>query len=184
MKHARARWLRCLTPVVSIALALAIATTARADLITLSLPGVKGDVTVAGYQGTIEVLSLTGAVENSGSIGSATGGAGVGKVTFGDLMIHKAFDTASPALFLAVVRGTHFPSAVVTFLQETTGNKLTKIFTMTLSEVFVTKFVTDATQPHVLAGPEQVNLEYGQIVLKDEVTGTTACFDRTKNVTC
>jgi len=31
-----------------------------ADLIALKLPGITGDVTVAGYQGTIEVLSLTG----------------------------------------------------------------------------------------------------------------------------
>lgn len=43
-----ARLLRYLTPVVSIALALAVPTTAMAGLITLKLPGITGDVTVEG----------------------------------------------------------------------------------------------------------------------------------------
>jgi hypothetical protein len=60
-----------------------------ADLIALKLPGITGDVTVAGYQGTIEVLSLTGDIDRSVSIGSGTTGAGAGPATFGDLMIHS-----------------------------------------------------------------------------------------------
>ena len=171
--------------VLVIACGLALPGAARADLIALKLPGVVGTVTVAGYQGAIEVLSLTGEVE-SPTTGSVTGapGAEAGKPTFGDLMIHKRFDTTSPALFRAVVTGSHFPSAVITFLQQTTAGKLTKIFTITLSEVLVTKFATDATEPHVLAGPEQVNLAYEKIVLRDEVTGTTACFNRLTDTTC
>jgi len=98
-------------------------------------------------------------------------------------MIHKRFDSASPALFLALFSPKSFPNAVFTFLQQT-GAQLRKIFTITLSEVYLTKFGTDATEPHVLAGPEQIGLTYAKIVLKDEVTGTTACFDRVTMRTC
>lgn len=185
MENTPVSWLRNLAAAFVFALGVAVPGTAMADLITLQLtPQINGDVTVAGYQGAIEVMSLTGEVDNTESIGSGSSGAGAGKPTFGDLMIHKRFDTASPKLFLAVLTGRHFSSAVLTFLKATNGNKLTKTFTITLSQVFVTKFATDATEANVLAGPEQINLTYAKVVLKDEVTGTTACFDRTTNTTC
>ena len=62
MEDTCARLLRYLTAVVSIALALAVPITAMADLITVKLPGITGDVTVEEQQGTIEVLSLTGTI--------------------------------------------------------------------------------------------------------------------------
>jgi hypothetical protein len=40
-------------------LAIPVPTTAMADIITLKLPGITGDVTVVGQEDTIEVLSLT-----------------------------------------------------------------------------------------------------------------------------
>jgi type VI protein secretion system component Hcp len=88
-----------------------------ADLIALKLPGIAGDVTVAGYQGTIEVSSLTGEVERPVTIGSRE----PGPPTFGDLMIHKRFDSASPALFLASVTAKSFSNAVFTFLHGSGG---------------------------------------------------------------
>jgi type VI secretion system Hcp family effector len=181
MKNRLSHFLRNFGVVFAIAFYIVQTMPAKADLITLSLPGITGDVTVAGYQGTIEVMSLTGEVENPVTTGSASSGAGAGKATFGDLMIHKRFDVSSPALFLAVVMGHRFPTAILTFLQGSNNNKLTKVFTMTLSDVLVTKFGTDATEPHVLAGPEQVNLSYGKIILRDEVTGASAGFDRETN---
>jgi type VI secretion system Hcp family effector len=184
MKHVRACWLRYLTSVVAVALALAIVGTAKADLISLSLPGIQGDVTVAGYEGTIEVLSLTGEIDNSASVGSASGGAGAGKVSFGDFVIHKRFDVSSPFLFKAVLTGKGFSTAVLTFLQAQNKNNFQKTFTITLSNVILTKFGTDATEPNVLAGPEQINITYGRIVLRDEASGTSSCFDTTTNTTC
>src|SRR6516225_12169163 len=62
--------LRYFTAVVSIALVLAVPTTATADLITLKLPGITGDVTVEGQQGTIEVLSLSGPLSKNEWVGS------------------------------------------------------------------------------------------------------------------
>jgi type VI secretion system Hcp family effector len=143
--------------------------------------GQRDEPPVAGYEGTIEVLSLTGEIDNSGSAG---GGAAAGKVTFGDFVIHKRFDVSSPSLFLAVLRGTAFRTAVFTFLQEQNKNNFQKTFTITLSNVFLTKFGTDATEPNVLAGPEQINITYGRIQLQDEASGTSSCFDTTTSTSC
>jgi len=184
METTSVRVFRLFFAALVVACGLALPGAAKADLIALNLPGIAGTVTAPGYQGQIEVLSLTGDAENPATPTPPGGPSSSGAPTFGDLMIHKRFDTASPALFLALVRDMHFPSAVITFLQATTGGKLQKIFTMTLSDVLVTKFATDATEPHVLAGPEQINLFYEKIILKDEVTGTTACWDRITNRTC
>jgi type VI secretion system secreted protein Hcp len=174
MKNTALLLMRNFCVVFAIACGIAQSVPAKADLIALALPGITGNVTAAGYQGTIEVLSLTGNIDVSEPTigGGSTTGQTTGQPTFGDLMIHKRFDMASPALFLALVKGTRLSSAVLTFLQTTANGQLQKIFTMTLSNVILTKFATDATEPHVLAGPEQINLFYSKIILKDEGTIT------------
>jgi|SRR5208282_353785 len=170
-----ARLLRFLAAVVSIALALAVPTTAIADLITLKLPGVTGDVTVEGQQGTIEVLSLLGNVQEPVT-GSAGGSRARSPPVFSDLIIHKRLDRSSPARFLALVKGSLLGSGVITFLRTDQGG-FTKFFTITLTDVLLTKFQTDDSENEVLAGHEQINLSYVRIELKDEVTGQTACWN-------
>jgi type VI protein secretion system component Hcp len=108
--------LRYFTAVVSIALVLAVPTTATADLITLKLPGITGDVTVEGQQGTIEVLSRSGNVQEPVT-GSAGGSRARSLPVFSDLMIHKRLDRSSPARFLALVKGSLLGSGVITFLR-------------------------------------------------------------------
>ena len=75
MENTPVRLLRNFCWMFVIACGIAQPTPAMADLIALKLPGITGDVTVAGYQGTIEALSLTGEIERSVTIGSGTGGA-------------------------------------------------------------------------------------------------------------
>jgi hypothetical protein len=72
MKNTPVRFLRNFFAVFVIAYGIVQPSTVRADLIALKLPGITGDVTVAGYQGTIEVLSLTGDIDRSVNIGAAT----------------------------------------------------------------------------------------------------------------
>jgi len=60
MQHTPVHLLRNFLAVFVIAYGIAQPSAVMADLIALKLPGITGDVTVAGYQGTIEVLSLTG----------------------------------------------------------------------------------------------------------------------------
>jgi type VI secretion system secreted protein Hcp len=167
--------LRYFTAVVSIALVLAVPTTATADLITLKLPGITGDVTVEGQQGTIEVLSRSGNVQEPVT-GSAGGSRARSLPVFSDLMIHKRLDRSSPALFLALVKGSLLGSGVITFLRTDQGG-FTTFFTITLTNVLLTKFQTGDSENEVLAGREQINLNYERIELRDEVTGQSACWN-------
>ena len=112
---------------------------------------------------------------------TVTGSAGVsrarrGPPVFSDLMIHKRLDSSSPALFLALVKGSLLQSGVISFLHAKEGGS-TKFFTITLANVLLTKFATDDSEKEVLAGHEQINLNYDKIQLKDEVTGQSACWD-------
>ena len=168
-----ARSPRYFSAAVIIGFALAIPMAAMADLITLNLPGITGDVTVEKQQGTIEVLSLSGNIATGSGGGS---GANSGPPVFSDLIIHKRLDRSSPALFLALVQHQLFSSGVITFLHET-GDGFIKFFTIKLQDVFVTKFATDDSENQVLAGNEQINLAYRTIQLKDTVTGESACWD-------
>lgn len=173
MEAARGRLLRYLTAVVSIALALAVPTTAMADLITLKLPGITGDVTVEGQQGTIEVLSLSGTIEEPVT-GSAGGSRARSVPIFGDFMIRKRLDSSSPALFLALIKGSLLGSGVITFLRSEKAGFM-RFFTITLTNVLLTKFQTEHSENEVSAGHEQINLNYERFELKDEVTGQSAC---------
>ena len=128
---------RYLPAVVSIALVLAHPATGMADL-TLKIPGITGDVTVGGEQGTIEVLSLSGTIQEpvTGSVG---GSRARSVPVFGDLMIGKRLDRFSPALFLALVKGSLLSSGVITFLRTEKAGFI-KFFTITLTNVLLTKF--------------------------------------------
>jgi type VI secretion system Hcp family effector len=181
-KHAFALSARHLGAVVSLAFALAVPATARADLITLSLPGITGDVTAKGLEGAIEVLSLTGNVQApANGLFSARGRANL--PVFTDLMIQKRLDSSSPALFLALVKNTLFNSAVITFLHSSEAG-FTKFFTITLENALITRFATNDSETDVFVGHEQINLNYVRIRLKDEVTGQTACYDLNSQHTC
>ncbi len=181
MRWTSLRVLRNLTAVISIAL-MAAPAVARADLITLAIPGITGDVRVAGQEKTIEVLSLS----NDVFVPVSGGGSGqpTGRAQFSPMIIHKRIDIASPQLFVALLNNKRFPSAVITFLRSTGGLPFTKFFTITLTNVFISNFRTDAAETNVMAGPEQINLNYARIQLRDEMTGTLACFDFTSNSSC
>ena len=174
MPNTRADSLRYVAVSLFLFLALAIPTTAIADIITLKLPGITGDVTVVGQEDTIEVLSLSGNIQ---------GTKGQTLPVFSDFMIQKRLDRSSPALFLALVRGQLFDNAVINFLHET-GNGFIKSFKITLFNVSLTKFSTDDSEGNVLVGHEQINLNYQKIQLKDVLTGESACWNIPTATSC
>jgi hypothetical protein len=90
-----------LSAVLTLIFVLSLPMAAHADLITLTLPGITGDVTAKGLEGAIEVLSLTGNVQQT--VNSASKGAASRRTalpSFTDLMIQKRLDQSSPALFI------------------------------------------------------------------------------------
>jgi type VI secretion system Hcp family effector len=180
MKTHLARFHRHFPAVAALAFALSIPATAMADLITLRLPGIQGNVTAKGQEGTIEVLSLS-----QGSTAVAPSGTGRENTSpvFSDLNILKRLDLSSPSLFLALVKSSIFNNAVVTFLHETAGG-FVKFFSITVNNVSLTQFQASDSEGTVFVGNEQLSLHYDQIQLKDELTGQSACWNLTQVRTC
>jgi type VI secretion system secreted protein Hcp len=63
--------------------------------------------------GAFELLSFELGAENNINIGSISGGGGAGKATFKEFTVTKKTDTASTALFHALVTGQHFTDIVI-----------------------------------------------------------------------
>jgi type VI protein secretion system component Hcp len=137
MKTHCARVDRLFPAVIALAFALSIPSIATADLITLRLPGIQGNVSAVGQEGTIEVLSLSQGSTAAPAIG--TSGRENTSPVFSDLNILKRLDLSSPSLFLVLVKGSIFNNAVITFLHETAGG-FVKFFSITLTNVSVTQF--------------------------------------------
>ena len=169
----------CLCAVVL--LALVMPTAAMADLITLNLPGIKGDVTLEGQADTIEVISLSGSVQEQPA--SATSSREASLPVFSDLSIVKRLDRSSPALFLALAKRQLFSNAILNFFRET-GSGFTKTFKITLTNVTVTKFGPAASENNVVASTEQISLKYQKIQLKDVLSGQTACWNIPSATSC
>ena len=167
--------LRYFTAVVSIALVLAVPTTATADLITLKLPGIHGRRNRGGaarhHRSLVSFGQCAGTRNGICRRFESSKPTGIQR-----LMIHKRLDRSSPALFLALVKGSLLGSGVITFLRTDQGG-FTTFFTITLTNVLLTKFQTGDSENGVLAGREQINLNYERIELKDEVTGQSACWN-------
>jgi type VI secretion system Hcp family effector len=180
MKTHLARFHRHFLAVVALAFALSIPATAMADLITLALPGIQGNVTVKGQEGTIEVMSLS-----QGSTAVPPSGTGRENTSpvFTDLNILKRLDSSSPSLFLALVKGSIFKNAVITFLHETASG-FVNFFSITLNNVSLTQFQASDSEGTVFVGSEQLGLHYDQIQLKDELTGQSACWNLAQVRTC
>jgi type VI secretion system Hcp family effector len=180
MKSHLARFHGHFRAVVALAFALSIPATATADLITLKLPGIQGNVTAVGQEGTIEVLSLSQG--STAAPPSSTGRESTATI-FTDLNIVKRLDSSSPSLFLALVKGSIFNNAVITFLHQTASG-FVKFFSITLSNVSLTQFQASDSEGTVFVSNEQLNLHYDQIQLKDEVTGQSACWNLAQVRTC
>ncbi|NUR47986.1 MAG: type VI secretion system tube protein Hcp [Hamadaea sp.] len=107
--------------------------------IFLKIAGIPGDSTDPKHSGEIELESFSFGVTNNGSGGGGAGG-GSGKAVFGDLMVTKRADSASPKLFLAAANGTHLATAVLTV--EKSRRAPMPYLTITLEEVLVSSFQT------------------------------------------
>ncbi len=80
--------------------------------IFLYLEGVPGDSTVESHRDWIDVLSFNYGIRNPSQYGaSGSGVAAAGRPQFGDLVITKYLDKASPQLYLMASNGMHIPEA-------------------------------------------------------------------------
>jgi type VI secretion system secreted protein Hcp len=89
--------------------------------------------------GDIDVLAWSWGASNSGSF-HAGGGGGAGKANFQDISITKYLDKASPALLIALAKGSHIP--VAKLLVRKAGDGQQKYLELTMTKVLVTSVST------------------------------------------
>ena len=80
----------------------------------LKIDGIDGESTRQGFEKQIELYSFSLGASNPVTIGSMGPGGGSGKASLSSFNFMKQSDAASPQLFSAVCKGTHFPTAKVT----------------------------------------------------------------------
>lgn len=91
-------------------------------------PPIEGETTDSAQSANkaFEVYSFSWGASNPVTVGSQSGGMGAGKVSLSSFNIMKKTDNASPVLFDACCKGTHYPTATVE-LRKSGGKQVTYI---------------------------------------------------------
>jgi len=89
---------------------------------------------------------------------AGTGESGAGKVDLSDLSIMKYYDKASPAVFKALVSGTHIKTGVLSATKAGAGGK--PFLKISLGELFVTSHQVSASSE---IPSESVSFSYNTI---------------------
>lgn len=113
--------------------------------------------------GDIDILAWSWGASNSGSFHTG-GGGGAGKANFQDISFTKYLDKSSPALFIALAKGSHIPAAKL--LVRKAGEGQQKYLEISLTNVLVTSISTggsggeDRLTENVTLNFAEVKFEY------------------------
>lgn len=116
-----------------------------------------GSPVITAADEAIEVESFSWGITNSAT---ATGTAG--KVNVHDLKVIKKVDKASPLLFLAAAKGTHYPKVTLSLMKGTEKPEPYMIYT--LEQVLVSSLQHGGNNPNVPT--EEVSLNFAKISVK------------------
>jgi len=136
----------------------------------------QGGATITGEIGDLgqfEVLAFSWGLSNSGSAHTG-GGAGAGKANVQDVSLTRYVDDDSPALFLAVATGSHFPEAKVTFV----GRAGSPVVEIVMEDVLVTSLSTGASGGES-APTENITLNFALVTFT--VNGESETWDIAAN---
>jgi len=123
----------------------------------LKLDGIEGEAATTGFEKQIQLLSFSWGGSQTTSV-AGTGGSGAGKVDLSDLSIMKYYDKASPAVFKALVSGTHIKTGVLSATKAGAGGK--PFLKISLGELFVTSHQVSASSE---IPSESVSFSYNTI---------------------
>ena len=104
----------------------------------LKIPGIAGESRNAQHVDEIEVDSYTFAETAEIVISGSGGAAGAGRARVAPFEIVARSSVASPPLFLACAKGTHYPSATLSAVRA--GGAPFTFLTWTLTQVLVSTF--------------------------------------------
>jgi len=100
----------------------------------LQVDGVKGESADASHSGFSDIVSLNWGASQAASVSG--GGGGSGKVSFSDLSVTAALDSATPALLKYCSSGKHVPNVKVSICKA--GGTQIEYATIVLKDVLVT----------------------------------------------
>ncbi|MFZ0298422.1 MAG: type VI secretion system tube protein Hcp [Candidatus Sulfotelmatobacter sp.] len=141
--------------------------------ITVTVDGLSCTTSAGSGAFSAQVWSFGGTQTSTGS-GSGSG-AGAGKASLSSLNITKNADACSPALFEALVTGKAFKSLTVV----QSSNK-EEVFTVTLSEVFISSYQLVGDLMHDLP-TEQLSFTFAKIMFTDPQSGAKSSWNTTTN---
>jgi type VI protein secretion system component Hcp len=109
----------------------------------------------------------------------STGASNTGVASLSALAVTKLFDECSPALFGAVLRSQHFPTAQLT----ETDVKGVPSMTIQLADVVATNYQLVGDQASA-APAEKLSFAFARITITDVSTGATFCWDTRLRTPC
>jgi type VI secretion system secreted protein Hcp len=130
-------------------------------------PAIKGESTDSVYKGksAYEIYSFSWGASNPVTIGSGTKGSGGGKVSVSSFNVMKKTDSASPIMFLACCKGTHYPKAHVV-MRKAGGDKPVEYLTYDFEEVFVESIQWSGSSGGDDTPTESVSFAFGKVDIK------------------
>ena len=133
---------------------------AAAYNIFVKIEGVDGESKDQFHDRWIDALAISHQIEQIGSM-HAGGGGGAGRANFGDIIISKRLDRASPHLNLLCALGQPLQEVVIDFV--TAGRDKPIVFMqIILTDVVVSGIATSASQPDDQI-TEDVKLNFAKI---------------------
>ena len=129
-------------------------------------PNPKGETNDDKFKpkGAFELYSFSWGASNPVTIGSATSGAGAGKVSISSFNVMKKTDKASPVLFLACCKGSHYPKADVVLRKS--GGAAIEYLTYTFTEVFIESIQWSGSSGGDDVPSESVSFAFGKCEIK------------------
>jgi type VI secretion system secreted protein Hcp len=128
-------------------------------------PPIEGETTDDVFKANkaFELYSFSLGASNPVTVGSAGGGMGAGKVSLSSLNVMKKTDNASPTLFNASCRGTHYPKAHVVLRKA--GGKQTNYIQFDFVEVMIESIQWSGSSGGDDSPSESASFAYGTLTL-------------------
>jgi len=139
---------------------LALESEVAATSIYVWVQGIQGEAKDKDHKNWIDAESITHQIKQSGSM-HVGGGGGAGRVHFGDFVVHKEIDKATPKLNLLCANGKHISEVIIELTAPYTDEGRVTYLQYKLEKVLVISVDTKLTEGKV--GTEEVTLSFGRV---------------------
>ena len=140
---------------------LAVASEAEAA-IYVWIDGIPGEARDKDHGNWIEAKSISHQMKQSGGM-HVGGGGGPGRVQYGDFVVHKEIDKATPKLNLRCAKGEHIPEVIIEKTVSYSDAGRVAYLQYKLEDVLVTSVDTSFSAGSQDTDTETVTLSFGKI---------------------